>query len=113
MLNEQEKREHPRLVESLKVFEPNGKLLGVTKDISLGGCFIETKEHTNNAFNILFLLPQACGIVNALCEVKWSNNSGVGTALTLNTKNKVILSEWLFIKDLEFEQSRECRGKNK
>ena len=106
MLNEQKKREHPRLETPIKVFEPGGKLIGSTKNLSFNGCFIETKEQTNNAFNVSFLLPPNYRNVNALCEVKWRNNSGVGIAFTLDIKNKTILFEWLFLKGLELEQSR-------
>ena len=102
----QEKRKYPRLDVGLKVFEPGGKILGITKNISFGGCFIKTKEVTNNAFNISFFLPPDYGVVKASCEVIWRNNSGIGTAWTLNIKNKNILSEWFFIKQLELEQCK-------
>ena len=109
----QEKRKHPRIDVALKVFKPGGEILGITKNISFGGCFIKTKEDTNNAFNISFFLPPDYRVVKASCEVIWRNNNGIEAAWTLDIKDRSILHEWLFLKGLELEQCREYRGKIK
>lgn len=89
MLNEQERREHPRLGVSFKVFEPGGELIGSTKNLSLKGCFIETKQTIKKSITLTFQLPDSLEKVNAPCEVLWENGEGMGIGFDLTDKNKL------------------------
>lgn len=99
MLKLRENRKYPRFVLRQEIWWIKGS--GSIRDISLGGCFVETKKHENNTFNISFVLPQTMRVVNALCEVRWSNNGGIGSRFILDRRNKKILSEWFLVRELE------------
>lgn len=87
-MQKEENRKMPRFNFSFKVFDPDGKLLGVTKDISPDGCFLKTKKKIlRDTMSISIELPGSLGMINMDCRVVRSENIGVGTKLTLDEEN--------------------------
>ncbi|MBI5183388.1 MAG: PilZ domain-containing protein [Nitrospinae bacterium] len=54
-----ERRKYKRLIFGINIYRLEGKKIGLTKDISAGGAFIETSEyfHKGERLNIVFEIP--------------------------------------------------------
>ncbi len=100
MPSQAERRKHQRLDYTINVSGPDGRL-GLAKNMSIDGCFIETKKSIDNTFCISYGLNKRLKVVNMKCRVIWKNNFGIGTKFSLDDENKKILSQGLFIKNVE------------
>lgn len=85
----------------MNVFGLSG-CIGIVRNISLGGCYFETKDKIDNTFNISFGLPDSMEWIKTQCKVMWSNNNGIGAKFSLDHESKRTLSRWIL---------RENRGK--
>lgn len=101
MVNEREKRKYPRLEMPVRVFEPGGKLLGVTKNLSHKGCFIETKQGIKKKLTLTFQLPNPLEKINAPCEVLWENDEGIGIGFNPTGTNKLVLLRYLWMSNID------------
>lgn len=87
-MRKEENRNMPRFNFSFKVYDPDGKLLGITKDISSDGCFLKTKEKImRDILSISIELPGTLDRLDMECKVVRSDNVGVGTKLILDEEN--------------------------
>ena len=98
MVNPVDIRKHPRFNLDLEVFEPEGALLGVTKNISLGGCFLETSRPIKTNTILALNLPDNNEKIHALFQIVWKNNNGMGAKFSFNDENGKTLSDWFFTK---------------
>ncbi len=112
---EQYKRAQPRYNSEFNATWGKGSS-GFVRNISMGGCFIETTE--NKIFNFSSILPDLLKEVNIQCGVKWKKHNGIGVKFNIDDKNRSILSRWLFIKKVEeagikvFKDKRKLIQKN-
>lgn len=100
---ELERRNYRRITFGFIVQDQKGNVLGTTKDVSLNGCFIETKDNFNkgDGLNISFELPDSLEAIKARCQVTWiMPDKGVGVKLIMDDKDKKIYHE--FVKDYSF-----------
>ncbi len=98
MVNPSDIRKHPRFKLDLEVFEPEGKLLGVTKNVSLGGCFLEASLQIKTNTILALNLPDNNEKIHTLFQVMWKNNNGMGAKFSFNEENGKTLSDWFFTK---------------
>jgi hypothetical protein len=70
----EEKRQHPRAPLATQVEYPAGTLIGFSKDISMGGMFIELTQPipVGTRLNVLFHLEDGGDAVRSEAEVKYS-----------------------------------------
>lgn len=101
ILMKKQNRKYPRLEIGIEIFEPNGMFLASTKNISSGGCFLNTMQDITKHSIITFQLPETFERFYSTWDLRWKNDDGVGTMFNLDDTNKSILSQWLFIKELE------------
>lgn len=94
------RRKDPRIDYAVKVSDAKGSL-GLAKNFSIGGGFIETNETIDNTFNVSYELNKSLKVVNMKCVVMWKNNFGIGTRFNLDNESRKILSKWLFVKKVE------------
>lgn len=87
------RRKNPRIDFAVEVSDSTGSL-GLAKNISIGGCFIETNETIDNTFNVSYELNKSLKVVNMKCVVMWKNNFGIGTRFNLDNESRKILSKW-------------------
>ncbi len=102
-LMQRDDRKYPRFGFTEKVLS-QGRYFGVGIDLSLGGCFIETKSKGLNFSDISFplvVLPRIRKEIRIQVEPMWSSSKGVGAKFNLNDDNRTVLSQWEFIKKLE------------
>lgn len=97
MSSEQEKRKYPRLINGIEVFDPNKILIGLTKNISLSGCFLKTDQDIKKDMLLTFQLPDSMGNVTTSCKVRWKNHKGVGLEFNLNNTNKLVFLRFFWI----------------
>ena len=88
-----EKRLHERHELQLKVYDLHENLLGVTKDVSMEGCFIETEHNINwDDLHILIEISSGEKPLHAECQIIRSVDEGYGVKLEFNKENgKIIL----------------------
>lgn len=96
MKQEENRRKHRRLGLDfgIQVFEHKGDLLGLAKNISLGGCFLETKQQIKNKV-LAFELPDTLETVYTPYKVQWENDKGVGIEFNLDQINKKVLFRFM------------------
>ncbi len=88
-MNQQNKRNIQRFSFTFNVYNENGNLLGVTKNISPDGFFLETEKNiTKDTLSIAIELPGAVGRVNMDCTVVRNEDTGIGTKLSLDDENR-------------------------
>lgn len=97
---QQKMRKKSRYSSDIEVSLGNGSS-GFVRNISIGGCFIETKTDIKNTFNIPIISFDPLKVVNLQCKVMWSNNTGIGTEFDLNDENRKVLSWWVFVKKVD------------
>lgn len=101
-MEEKDRRKHPRFECEINVFGLNG-CIGIARNISVGGCYFETKDKMDNTFNISLGLPNSIEWIKTQCNVMWSNNNGIGTKFNLDQESRRTLSHWI---------SRKNKGKS-
>tara|TARA_Y100000294_G_scaffold74749_1_gene70388 strand:- start:561 stop:872 length:312 start_codon:yes stop_codon:yes gene_type:complete len=88
-MKEQYKKRAHRFNFALKVYNENGYLLGITKNISSDGCFLQTQNDINrDKLSISIELPGELGTVNMDCKVVRNEDTGLGTKLFLEDENR-------------------------
>tara|TARA_B100000959_G_C14974941_1_gene621193 strand:- start:466 stop:768 length:303 start_codon:yes stop_codon:yes gene_type:complete len=88
-MKQQNKRNIQRFSFAFNVYDKDGDLLGVTKNISPEGFFLETKKNVNkNKLNISIELPRELGILSLDCKVVRNEDTGIGTKLFLDDENR-------------------------
>tara|TARA_Y100000294_G_C8346428_1_gene252900 strand:- start:40 stop:360 length:321 start_codon:yes stop_codon:yes gene_type:complete len=89
-----EKRIHERYKLQLKIYDLHENLLGVTKDVSIEGCFIETEHDINwDDLNILIEISSGEKPLHAECQIVRSVDEGYGVKLEFSEENGKILSQ--------------------
>lgn len=99
MVKVQEKRKCSRLPLVMNVVGSKG-FLGFTRNISHEGCFIETEEGINGVVYISFELPTNETVYTPF-KVNWKNNKGFGIEFILDCENIIILSRYLWVKNID------------
>ncbi|HJP18386.1 MAG TPA: PilZ domain-containing protein [Nitrospinota bacterium] len=88
-MKQQNKRNIQRFSFAFNVYDKDGNLLGVTKNISSDGFFLETKKNINkDALNISIELPRELGTLSLDCTVVRNEDTGIGTKLFLDDENR-------------------------
>ena len=88
-MKQQNKRNIQRFSFAFNVYDKDGNLLGVTKNISPDGFFLETKENINkDTLNISIELPRELGKLSLDCKVVRNEDTGIGTKLFLDDENR-------------------------
>ena len=98
MANSQDIRKHQRYELDLEVFEPEGKLLGITKNVSLSGCFLVTNLPIKTNTILALNLPDINEKIHTLFQLVWKNHNGMGAKFSFNEENGKTLSDWFFTK---------------
>ncbi|MGR3179224.1 MAG: PilZ domain-containing protein [Candidatus Anammoxibacter sp.] len=89
-----ESRDQKRFDVSLNVYGSDGKLIGVTKDISSTGCFLETKKDLGKGIsNISIEMPGTLGLTKMSCKIVRKEKSGVGIKLFLDGNDRKVFSQ--------------------
>ena len=88
-MKQQNKRNIQRFSFAFNVYDKDDNLLGVTKNISPDGFFLETgKEFNTDILNIAIALPGELGRVNMDCKVVRNEDTGIGTKLFMDDENR-------------------------
>lgn len=88
-MNQQNKRNIQRFSFAFNVYDEDDNLLGVTKNISTDGFFLETKKNINkDTLSVSIELPGAVGRVNMDCTVVRNEDTGIGTKLFMDYENR-------------------------
>lgn len=88
-MKQQNKRTIQRFNFAFNVYDKDDSLLGVTKNVSSNGFFLETeKEFNTDILNIAIELPGKLGRLSMDCKVVRNEDTGIGTKLFLDDENR-------------------------
>lgn len=84
-MKRQEKRNIPRLNIRFNVYDSENNFLGVTKNISANGCFLETKKNIKSGtMKISVEMLGTLGRIKINCNVTGQDKNGVGIKLIMD-----------------------------
>lgn len=87
-MKRQEKRNIPRLNVRFNVYDSENNFLGVTKNISAKGCFLETKKNIKiGTMKISVEMLGTLGRIKINCNVTRHDNNGVGIKLIMDDEH--------------------------
>ncbi len=97
-MKNKEKRGKERLDLDLDIYGQDGELLGHVKDISSGGCFIETKKDIakdKETLNVSIVVPDSHHKIDVECRIRRNVKDGIGTEIIMNEYNRSLFAQFL------------------
>ncbi len=97
-MKNKEKRKKERLDLGLDIYGQDGELVGHVKDISSGGCFIETKKDIakdKETLNVSIVVPDSHHKIDVECRIRRNVKDGIGTEIIMNEYNRSLFSRFL------------------